>query len=141
MPGSTIATFSPRDGVCAVPYSQLSPEPVPGASSLHCCSGGCELSIAQKDVTGVLAVSLRPLRSPAAAALLSWEYVHAWVPGTFVLQAASAPGRPSIMLKLKRPSVGGRAPVRTDPPDGRAVVVVVGGPAHVPSAAQASKVL
>src|SRR5262249_16268114 len=54
----------------------------------------------------------------------------------------------------KRPSVAGRAPLRTLPPDGGAVVVVVvppdgsvvvvvvvGGPAHVPSAAQASNVL
>src|SRR5262245_8893712 len=76
MPLSTIATVSPRDDVCAVPYSQLSPEPVPGASSLHCCRAGCELSIAQKAVTVPLVVSLRPTRSPAAAALCSSAYVH-----------------------------------------------------------------
>ena len=90
-------TLSPREAVCAVPYSQLSPEP-PIASSLHCCSGGCDESIAQNDVTGMLAVSMRPARSHAAAAACKSGYVHACVPGKFMLQAELAPGSPSVKL-------------------------------------------
>src|SRR5215470_5567814 len=132
------STFSPRDCVCAVAYSQLSAEP-PGTSSLHCWSTGAEGSIAQKEVTVLPSMSVRPFRSPAACALCSSVTVHACVPGKFVLHAALAPGSPSVALKLKRPGVDASAPFRTllDRPGS----VVVVGPAHVPSAAQASNVL
>jgi hypothetical protein len=63
------ATRSPREAVCAVAYSQLSPEP-PIASSLHCWRAGCVESIAQKDVTIMLAVSMRPTRQEFRHALL-----------------------------------------------------------------------
>src|SRR5437867_1304931 len=89
-------TCSPREAVCAVPYSQLSPEP-PRESSLHCWRMGAVESIAQKDVTVLLAVSFRQARSVAGAACNS-AYVHACVPAKFVLQAELAPGSPSIML-------------------------------------------
>src|SRR5262245_8183811 len=137
VPSELSATFSPRDAVWAVAYSQLSPEPVPGASSLHCCRGGCALSIAQKAVTAMLAVSLSPTRLPAACALCRSAYVHTCVESPkLVWHAARAPGSPSAPLKLKRPRVAVSAPLRTDPPDG-----VVVCPAHVPSVAQASNLL
>src|SRR4030095_2695950 len=78
------ATFWPREGVCAVPYSQLSPEP-PTASSLHCWRAGCVPSIAQKDVTIAAVVSVRPTRSPAPSACSSSGEVQAWVPGELLL--------------------------------------------------------
>src|SRR5262245_27662414 len=68
VPAPSSVTFWPRDAVCAVPYSQSSPEPPP-ASSLHCFSGGCDESIAQKDVTALFSTSFSPARSPAACAL------------------------------------------------------------------------
>ena len=90
------ATFCPRDAVCAVAYSQLSPEP-PTASSLHCWRAGADESIAQKDVTALLAVSRRPA-SALAGALCSSVRVQTCEPGKFVLQVALAPGRPSVAL-------------------------------------------
>ena len=89
------ATFCPREPVCAVAYSQLRWELT---SSLHCCSGGCPESMAQNDVTVFCPTSFRPARSPAACALCSSAYVHAWVPEKLVLQAALAPGSPSVRL-------------------------------------------
>src|SRR5213080_2832587 len=89
-------TCSPREAVCAVPYSQLSPEP-PTASSLHCWRGGCAELIAQKDVTVLPAVSFSWQRSPVGA-LCNSAYVHACVPGKCVLQAELAPGSPSCAL-------------------------------------------
>src|SRR6266446_2398742 len=115
-------TCSPREAVCAVPYSQLSPEP-PTASSLHCWRIGAVESIAQKDVTGVLLMSFRPTSSLAGAACSCWR-VHACEHAKFVLHAALAPGSPSCALKLKRPTVGGRAPLTDGVGDGHVVVVV-----------------
>src|SRR5438128_12294053 len=89
-------TCSPREAVCAVPYSQLSPVP-PRESSLHCWRMGAVESIAQKDVTGTLVVSFRQARSLAGAACNSCSE-HACEPGKFVLQAELAPGSPSIAL-------------------------------------------
>src|SRR5262249_10649781 len=91
------ATFCPRDIVCAVAYSQFCPEP-PRASSAHCWRDGGPPVIAQNEVTVFDPVSCRPTRSHAAAAACSSVYVHAWVPAKLVLQAALAPGRPSIRL-------------------------------------------
>src|SRR5262249_39799199 len=107
-----------------------------------CWSTGADGSIAQKDVTVLPSMSVRPFRSAAACALCSSVTVHTCVPGKFVLHAALAPGSPSVALKLKRPGGDASAPFRTllDRP-GSVVVVEVTGPAHVPSAAQASNVL
>src|SRR5262249_2556038 len=90
VPSALSATSSPRDGVCAVPYSQLSPEP-PIVSSMHCWSGGAVESIAQKAATVMAVVSWRPLSGPfvCARACNSW-YVHACVHMKAAVQAASA---------------------------------------------------
>src|SRR5438876_8443759 len=116
-------TCSPREAVCAVPYSQLSPEP-PIASSLHCWRMGAVESIAQKDVTVLLLMSFRPTSSLAGAACSCW-IVHACEHAKFVLQAALAPASPNCALKLKRPTVGGSAPRTDGGVDGHVDVVVV----------------
>src|SRR5437879_1603934 len=116
-------TCSPRDAVCAVPYSQLSPEP-PTASSLHCWRIGAVESIAQKDVTVLLLMSFRPTSSLAGAACSCW-IVQACEHRKLVLHAALAPGSPSCALKLKRPTVGGSAPWTVVVAVGHVVLVVV----------------
>src|SRR5204862_5759799 len=99
---------------------------------------GADESIAQKDVTALLAVSRRPA-SALAGALCSSVRVQTCEPGKFVLQVALAPGRPSVALSLKRPGVAVRAPltavpgepgtvVLVAPPRGVVVVVVLGPP-------------
>ena len=88
------ATQLPRDIVCAVPYSQFIKVVT---SSWHWLRGGCPESIAQKDVTALLAVSRRPA-SALAGALCSSVRVQTCEPGKFVLQVALAPGRPSVAL-------------------------------------------
>src|SRR5690348_13505901 len=114
---------SPREAVCAVAYSQLSPDP-PTASSLHCWSGAALGSIAQNDATVLPPVSISPVSWLAGAARSSAS-VHACAPEKLVLQASFAPGSPSVALKLKRPGVAGNAPTTPVPPDPGSVVVVV----------------
>src|SRR6266446_3764212 len=116
-------TCSPREAVCAVPYSQFSPEP-PTASSLHCWRIGAVESIAQNDVTVVVLMSFRPASSLVGAACSCWR-VHACEHAKFALHAALAPGSPSCALKLKRPTVAGSAPLTDGGVDGHVVVVVV----------------
>ena len=92
-------TFCPREAVCAVAYSQFSPEP-PATSSSHCWRLGvvaASEAIAQKEVTGMPAVSFRQARSLAGALCKSGS-VHACEPEKFVLQAELAPGSPSVKL-------------------------------------------
>src|SRR5262245_9497925 len=109
--------------VCAVAYSQFWSDP---RLALHCTAAACVLSMAQNDVTVALAVSLRPARSLAGAPCNS-VIEQACVPAKAELQAAFAPGIPSVRLKLKRPLVVGRAPWTST---GGAI-----GPPHVGSAA------
>src|SRR5437667_6779941 len=115
-------TCSPREAVCAVPYSQLRPDP-PTASSLHCWRIGAVESIAQNDVTVVVLMSFRPASSLVGAACSCWR-VHACEHAKFALHAALAPGSPSCALKLKRPTVAGSAPLTDGGVDGHVVVVV-----------------
>src|SRR5262245_62001570 len=107
------STFSPRELVCAVAYSQLMPEP-PTASSLHCWSGGAVESMAQKDVT-MLAMSFRFTRSPSIVEVLSSSSEHACVPANFMSHMAFAPSSPGVPAKLNRPGVEGSAPFTKAP--------------------------
>ena len=60
--------------------------------------GELYLGILLVNVTGVIALSLRPTRSPAASALVSSVWLHGCVPGNCVVHAAVTAGRPISAL-------------------------------------------
>src|SRR5262249_6203647 len=126
VPSPLRSTFSPREPVCAVPYSQFFPPAL--ASSKHCCSGSADESIAQKEVTVALVVSFRPMSSPfGTARLFNSSNVHACVRVHLktAAQASSAPLTPIPVVKLNLPTVDGRAPLTVGGVDGHVVVVVL----------------
>src|SRR5262249_10125947 len=129
VPVASRATVVARDAVCAVPYSQRSPEP-PTASSTHCARSGAEGSIPQKEVTVMFAVSFRPMSS-AFGALCNSANVHACVHTKNEAQARSAEGSPifievfSGLLYVKRPKVWVREPLTSGGAGAGQLVVVV----------------